>query len=447
MSSDHGLVNAIRNVATPLVGAHTDFDLLLDRIGDARFVLLGEATHGTHEFYRIRAELTKRLILEKGFVGLAMEADWPDMERVHRFIRGLGTDLDAVDALADFQRFPHWMWRNADFLDLVGWLRAHNEHVSDPARRVGCYGLDLYSMHASIAAVLAYLDHHDPVAAQAARQRYACFDVVGVDPRLYGRTTGLGPTPECDHEVVAQLRELQRRRQQQLLARDGGLAQDEQFAAEQHARVVARAEEYFRSMHQGSTATWNLRDTHMADTLEILAEHLEQRTPRAKLVVWAHNSHVGDASATDQAQLGEINLGQLCRARRRDDTILVGFTTYTGTVTAASRWGGPAERKQVSPALSDSYEQLFHDTGVPSFVLLLDDLGEAAGGLHEARLQRAIGVVYMTRTERASHYYHVHLPAQFDAIIHVDDTRALEPIERIGGFERGELPETFPSGL
>jgi erythromycin esterase-like protein len=446
MPTDAILSRAIADTATPLTGSWSDFDLLLDRIGDAPFVLLGEATHGTHEFYRIRAELTKRLIREKGFAAIAAEADWPDAYRINRYVRGLSGDTDATDALGDFKRFPQWMWRNADVLDLVGWLRTHNDHVPDPDRKVGFYGLDVYSLHGSIEAVLGYLARKDPAAARQARAHYACFDTLAEDPQLYGQATALGIREDCEHEAVAQLTELQRRRAD-LLRKDGLLAEDDQFAAEQNARVVAHAEAYYRAMYLGSVSTWNLRDTHMMETLDALATHLGRRGTRAKIVVWAHNSHVGDAAATYRGTRDEINIGQLCRSGHPRDTVLVGFTTSHGTVTAASDWGGAAERKRVRTALPGSCEALFHATGVPSFLLLLDSLGEAAGALHEPRLQRAIGVVYRPQTELASHYFQVRLPDQFDAIFHLDETRALEPLERTAAWERGELPETYPTGL
>jgi erythromycin esterase-like protein len=446
MPSDAILTRAIVDTATPLTGSWSDFDLLFDRIGDAKFVLLGEATHGTHEFYRIRAELTKRLIREKGFVAIAAEADWPDAHRINRYVRGLGDDADATEALGDFKRFPHWMWRNADILDLAGWLRAHNDQLGDADRKVGFYGLDVYSLHGSIEAVLAYLARKDPAAARRARARYACFDTLAGDPQLYGHATALGLRADCEQEAVAQLIDLQRHRAD-LLRNNGLLADDEHFEAVQNARVVARAEEYYRSMYLGDASNWNLRDTHMMDTLDALSSHLERTGSRGKIVVWAHNSHVGDAVATHRGMRDEITIGHLCRARHRRDTVLVGFSTYDGTVTAASDWGLPAERKRVREALPGSYEALFHATGVPDFLLLLDDLGEAAGALHVPRLQRAIGVVYRPQTERASHYSLARLPDQFDAIIHLDATRALEPLERTAAWERGELPETFPTGL
>jgi erythromycin esterase-like protein len=428
------LEQAIIENAIELRGAPSDFDDVLDAIEDRRFVLIGEASHGTHDFYRVRAEITKRLVREKGFTAIACEADWPDSYRVNRYVRGQSTDDDATEALADFKRFPQWMWRNADVLDFVGWLREHNEQTN---QRTGFYGLDVYSLHASMQSVLAYLERVDPDAARAARERYACFERFD-EPQLYGRAAAFGLAPDCEEEVLAQLYELQRRR------RVKALVEDEHFEAEMNARVVARAEEYYRSMYGGYVSTWNLRDTHMMDTLDALAEHLG---PESKIVVWAHNSHVGDARASQRELRGELNIGQLCRVRHPDDTFLLGFSTYSGTVTAASNWDEPAERKLVRPALAGSYELLFHRTGMPRFLLMLDRLGEAAGGLFEPRLQRAIGVIYRPETERQSHYFETTLPLQFDAIIHLDHTRAIEPLERSAEWLRGELPETFPTGL
>jgi erythromycin esterase-like protein len=434
------LHQAIINTAIPLRGDSRDFDELLAKIGDRRFVLLGEASHGTHEFYRIRAELTKRLIREKGFTAIACEADWPDSYRVNRYVRGHGIDADATEALGNFKRFPQWMWRNADILDLVGWLRDHN----DTARtKVGFYGLDVYSLHASMRAVLQYLDKRDPNAARAARERYACFDRFGEEPQHYGRAAAFGLSDDCQSEVISQLADLQKRRRDI----DSVLAEDEHFEAEQNARVVAKAEEYYRSMYLGYVNTWNLRDTHMMDTLDALAAHLGRTGAAAKIVVWAHNSHVGDAAATQRDMRGEINIGHLCRKRHRAETFLLGFSTYAGTVTAADDWDEPAERKRVRPALPGSYELLFHETGVPNFMLMLDQLGEAAGELHEPRLQRAIGVIYRPQTERQSHYFETTLPDQFDAIIHLDHTRALEPLERTADWARGEFPDTYPTGM
>jgi erythromycin esterase-like protein len=442
---DLALARTLAEAAQPIGGAMEDFDPLMELIGDARCVLIGEATHGTHEFYRVRAQLTKRLILEKGFAAVAAEADWPDAYRVNRYLRGLGADAEAVEALAGFRRFPAWMWRNADVLDFVGWLRMHNDSL-DAREKVGFYGLDLYSLHASIGAVLRYLDRVDPEAAIRARNRYACFEHFGEDAQAYGYATSFDLKPDCEQEVVLQLLEMQRQRED-VLRRDGLAVEDEQFEAEQNARVVKDAEEYYRSMFQSQISSWNLRDTHMARTLEALLAHLGRRRERPKVVVWAHNSHVGDARATELGGAGQVNLGQLVRERSSDGTVLVGFSTYTGTVTAASQWEGPAERKQVRAGLSGSYEELLHRTGLPSFLLTLRDLGEAAGGLREPRLERAIGVVYLPETERLSHYFHVRLPLQFDALMHIDQTRALEPLERTVAWVQGEAPETYPTGM
>jgi erythromycin esterase-like protein len=447
MPNDSILAQAIAEQATPLTGAATDFDPLIERIGDARFVLLGEATHGTHEFYRLRAELTRRLICDHGFAAVAAEADWPDAYRVNRYLRGEGGDRDATAALTDFRRFPQWMWRNAEMLELVDWLRAHNEQLPDRTRRVGFYGLDLYSLHSSMSAVLAYLDPRDPGAARRARERYACFDVFGAEPQRYGQAVMLGMAPDCEREALAQVVDLLRNRGE-LLRRDGVIAEDAQFEAEQNARVVANAEEYYRAMYQRGVSTWNLRDTHMADTLDALSQHLERRGRSGRIIVWAHNSHVGDSAAmVHRAERAEITIGHLCRERHPGDTVLVGFTTHTGTVTAASDWGDPAERKRVRPALPGGFEALFHRTGMPSFLLMLGGLGEAAAALHEPRLERAIGVVYRPQTEPRSHYFDVRLADQLDAVIHVDETRAVEPLERTPLWDRGELPETYPTGL
>lgn len=437
---------ALAPYARPLSLAMSDFDAILERVGTARCVMIGEASHGTHEFYRQRAQLTKRLLVEKGFNAVAAEADWPDAYRVNRYVRGLGTDPDAAAALQDFQCFPAWMWRNADVLDFVGWLRDFNDARPD-LERVGFYGLDLYSLQSSIAAVLAYLDTVDPEAASRARQRYACFDHYGADPQVYGFEANLGLSPGCERAVIDQLIELHAERAR-WLERDGAAAADEHFQAEQNARVVADAESYYRSMFRSSVESWNLRDRHMADTLDNLLQHLPGESQRAKVVVWAHNSHVGDARATELGREGELNIGQLARERHPGQVFLVGFTTYEGTVTAASDWGKPAQRRGVRPALAGSYEAAFHALQIPAFLLTLADLESSARALLEVpRLQRAIGVVYRPDTERLSHYYHAQLAQQFDALIHIDHTRALEPLEALAPLARDDSPETYPSGF
>ncbi|HZI14441.1 MAG TPA: erythromycin esterase family protein [Myxococcus sp.] len=434
------LLEGVRAAALPLSGKPADLDPLIESLGDARFVLLGEATHGTHEFYQARAALTRRLISEKGFTAVAVEADWPDALRVNAFVHGEGEDKDASSALGDFQRFPRWMWRNREVEDLITWLRAHN--AAQPAnQRAGFYGLDLYSMHASMRAVVAYLEGVDPAAAQRARQRYACFEHFGDEPQAYGQATSHGYADTCEDQVWAQLVDMQRRGP--LGARD----EDARFFAEQNARLAANAEGYYRAMYAGRHEGWNLRDTHMADTADALAAHLSRRGPPARMVIWAHNSHLGDARATQMGEQGELNLGQLLRERHGKATFNVGFTTYTGVVIAAHEWDEPGLRRRIRPAMPGSYEHLLHEVGLPSFLLRMEDLGEAASGLRERRLERAIGVVYAPRTERWSHYFLADLPAQFDAVLHYDVTRALRPLDADAGHEEEDAPDTYPFGL
>ena len=437
-------VVAIRQHAVRLTGNPRDYDALLDAVGDARIVMIGEATHGTHEFYRERALITQRLIEEKGFSGVAVEADWPDAYRVNRYVRGEGSDEDAAMSVGDFGRFPMWMWRNADVLNFIGWLRAHND-TQPPAERAGFYGLDLYSLRASIEAVLKYLNKVDPEAARRARTRYGCFDQFGDELQQYGYAAGFGLTPTCERQVLAELVELQRKRSD-YASRDGRVAADEFFFAAQNARLVKNAEEYYRAMFKGRNESWNLRDEHMAQTVQELMAFLDQWQKPPKLVIWAHNSHLGDATATDMGHYGELNLGQLVRQNFGAEAVNIGFTTHTGTVTAASEWDAPPERKHVRPSLPGSYERMFHDAGIPRFLLSMKEpaLAHALEGPH---LERAIGVLYIPRTERQSHYFYAHLAQQFDFVIHIDETRAVEPLERSAGWEAGEMAETFPTGL
>jgi erythromycin esterase-like protein len=387
------LTASIRRGAAPLSGGATDYDGLLALVGDARVVLLGEASHGTHECYRERARITRRLIEEKSFTVVTAEADWPDAYRVNRF--------------------------------------------------VGFYGLDLYSLAASSEVVLTYLETVDPDAAARARSRYACFDHAEEEgAQAYGYGATLGLRRSCEEDVVAQLIEL-RRHAADYAHRDGRVAADAFFAAEQNARVVRNAERYYRTMFRGRDESWNVRDRHMAETLDALLDYFDRPGVRAKAVVWAHNSHLGDARATSMAARGELNLGQLVRERHGRDAVAIGFTTYHGTVTAASDWGAPAERKRVRPALSGRYEALFHETAEPRFLLALR-AADVAAALAGPRLERAIGVIYMPDTERVSHYFHARLPEQFDAVIHVDETRAVVPHERTAGWEAGVVRDTYP---
>jgi erythromycin esterase-like protein len=440
------LVDVISEKAEALVGAPDDFNSVLDLIGDARFVLIGEASHGTHEFYRIRAQISKILIAQRRFNAVAVEADWPDAYRVNRFVRGASRDSDSVEALGGFERFPQWMWRNADVLDFVGWLREHNDQQVSEDHKCGFYGLDLYSLHASIEVVLAYLDKLDPEAAKRARHHYSCFEHFGKDITTYGYAAGFHMAPSCEDAVVENLVEL-RRKAMDYLQRDGQVAADAYFFAEQNALVVRNAEEYYRNMFRREVSSWNLRDTHMMESLVRLSIHLSNQKPPAKIIVWAHNSHLGDARATQMSERGELNLGQLVRGHFGREAVSIGFTTYDGTVTAAADWDGPAERKNVRPAHPESYEGLFHEVDVPNFFLNLRGDAEVAAALRNERLERAIGVIYRPETELVSHYFHARLSDQFDAILHYDHTRAVEPLERTAEWELGEVEETFPSGL
>lgn len=434
----------LRTAARPLA-SHTDYDALVHLAGDADLVLLGEATHGTHEFYAIRAELTRRLIVEKGFRAVVIEGDWPDSFRVHRHVTGRGDDATAEEALRGFRRFPAWMWRNTAVRDFIEWLRQWNLHTSGGRGMTGFYGMDLYSLHASIESVLDYLEKSDPQAAQRARHRYACFDHFRAEPQEYGLATTHHGAEPCEEKVLLQLLELRQQHIDQLKS-TGQHTSEDFFSAEQNARLIVNAERYYRSMFHGRDESWNLRDTHMYETLEELRHHLGGGDA-AKTIVWAHNSHLGDARATEMGERGELSVGQLVRTRFSGRSFSIGFTTYAGSVTAASDWGGPAERKTVRPGRRGSYEKLFHAAGISRFWLHLQESSPATQLLETRRLQRAIGVIYRPDTELWSHYFNVVLPRQFDAVIHLDETHALTPLETTSQWDSGEFPETYPSAL
>ncbi len=413
---------------------------LLLRARDARFLLFGEATHGTYEFYRQRADLTKRLVEEGALHAVVVEAGFPDAYRVHRYVTGRSDDRDAAAALAGFERFPQWMWRNEVVVDFVEWLRAHNARLA-PDAKVGFHGMDLYSLYTSIEAILSHLDRADPDAAARARERYACFEPFAGDSERYGYEATIGTT-SCEDEAVAELLELQERTAA-VVGRDGHTSEEDAFFVEQNARLVKNAEAYYRTMFRGSVRSWNVRDEHMAETVEALDAFLGRRIRHPRIAVWAHNSHLGDARATAMGDVGERNVGQLLRERHPRTCFLVGFTTYDGTVTAASDWDLPAETMTMNAALDDSYEALFHATGLGELVVYPRDL-EA---LRARRLERAIGVVYRPRTERASHWFPASLGEQFDAVVHLDRTRALAPLERAPLEHGHEAFETYPSAL
>ncbi|MEY4244492.1 MAG: hypothetical protein RLZZ245_2077 [Verrucomicrobiota bacterium] len=437
----------IRNLAEPLTGSVEDYDGLMDSIGDAQVVMLGEASHGTHEFYRERIKITQRLIEEKGFTAVAAEADWPDAYRVNRFVRSEPNgEAEAAEALDGFKRFPAWMWRNADVLDFVGWLREYNETVFNPAHQVGFYGLDLYSLHKSMNEVIQYLEGIDPAEASKAKALYGCLDRYGSDPQQYGLLVSSGVGDGCRAEVLQQLTDL-RKKEIEYLSRNGQAMADEFFFASQNARLIRNAEAYYREMFRANASSWNLRDQHMMETLTELIDHLKKHHNGSKVVVWAHNSHLGDARATSMSRRGEWNLGQLVRQKFPEECKSIGFTTYSGTVTAASGWHMPAERKDIIPGLEGSYEHVFHQVGMPDFWLDFSRQNSAVDALRMPRLERAIGVVYAPETERQSHYFEASITDQFDAVLHFDHTRAVEPLERSQEWSTDEAPETYPVGL
>jgi erythromycin esterase-like protein len=442
------LTSRLRGVLHPVTGGDRDYDALIERIGNSSLVLIGEASHGTHEFYCERLKITQRLIQEKGFNVVAVEADWPDAYRVNRYVRGLrDSDAGPSEALEGFKaRFPTWMWRNRDVLEFVAWLRAYNDTLTENERKCGFYGLDLYSLFSSIEAVIRYLDKVDPALAHQARRRYSCFDHFADDSQAYGYAAAFGVAQSCQDEVVNQLTEL-RRRASELRERDGHIPPDEHFFAEQNAWLVKNAEEYYRSMFGGRVSSWNLRDRHMAETLDSLLAYLGRNGREIKAVIWEHNSHLGDARFTEMGRQGELNVGQLVRERYGRKAFIIGFSTYKGTVTAATDWDGPPERKIVRPGLRGSYEELLHETGEPAFYLMFRDDPIATEELSDTRLERAIGVIYRPETERMSHYFHAVMPKQFDAVIHIDETNAVEPLEREPVWHGGEAPETFPTGM
>jgi erythromycin esterase-like protein len=443
-TSDEALLRDLRPHLRALPGPAADDELLIAQLARARLALLGEASHGTHEFYAERMALSRRLIADHGFRAVVVEADWPDAWRVNRYIRGRSDDADAAAALSGFERFPTWMWRNTVVVEFVEWLREFNRG-QPPSQQAGFYGMDLYSLFRSVGAVLDYLDRADPEAAQRARSRYACFDHFGEDTQAYGYAASFGMKASCEDEVIRQLREMNRRAADFIAG--SGDERAEVFYAQQNARLVRNAEEYYRTMFHGRVSSWNLRDSHMVETLQALEKHLGAQGTAPNMIVWAHNSHLGDASATEMGDQGEWNVGQLARDRWGDAAMLVGFSTHHGTVTAASEWDGTAERKRVRPGLAGSYEALFHQLGEERFWLPLRSNAELSGLLRDKRLQRAIGVIYQPRTERMSHYFDTVLPSQFDAMVHIDQTRALQPLVPEPEWHAGEPAETYPSGL
>ncbi len=431
-----GLVRQVRGLARPL-DRPDDLDPLLERIGDARVVLLGEASHGTSEYYRWRADLSRRLIREKGFSFLAVEGDWPDCYRINRYIKGLtDSGASARDVLGNFQRWPTWMWANEEIADLAEWLREHNAGRQEE-HKVGFYGLDVYSLWESLYAVMGYLKKFDPSALPAARRAYQCFEPYGEDVQEYARATAFVPT-SCTDEVVGLLQTV--RTKARTYRGDG---RDAYFDAEQNALVLKNAEHYYRIMVDGGPESWNLRDRHMMETLERLLIH---HGDDARAIVWEHNTHIGDARFTDMADEGMYNVGQLARERLADQgVVLIGFGSHHGTVIAGREWDAPRERMEVPPGRPGSWEDVLHQAAPANQLLIFADAQETQD-MMRSRGQRAIGVVYHPEYEQYGNYVPTVLPRRYDAFLFIDETEALHPLP-IRGSDEHEVPETYPSGV
>jgi len=419
------LINTIRNTAYPLSNDPKSYYPLLDRIADAHFVLLGEATHGTSQFYTARAQITSLLIKEKRFNVIAIEADFPEVQPINQFLKSNQIRNSAAESLDGFRRFPVWMWKNKEMLSFIEQLKSINLQKS-PESKVAFYGLDLYSMYLSIEAVISYLDKVDPDAAAMARKRYACFYRYGNDDDSYGQAMNY-VKENCQKQVIEQLLELQKKRNE-YLQKNNLQGNEELFYAEQNAKVAKDAEQYYREMFSRRAKTWNLRDLHMADMVEEVSNHIKKINGSAKIVVWAHNSHVGNALATEFSESEELSLGQLVLYRHWGDCYLVGFTTYNGTVAAASQWGAKVEKKTLNPAIDGSYEELFHNTDIKTFLLDFNDLPSDLEAFKQNHLERSVGVVYTPESERVSHYFNARMADQFHAVIHIDSTSAVEPL-------------------
>ncbi|WP_422771537.1 erythromycin esterase family protein [Plantactinospora sp. WMMC1484] len=414
------------------LGAPADFDPLLERVGSARVVMLGEASHGTYDYYRLREQLTRRLITEAGFSFVAVEGDWPDCDLVHRsVVAAPGADDDPQRALERFARWPTWMWANAEVARFCRWLRAWNADRPETGR-AGFHGLDVYSLWESMQAILDYLGEEDPASLEVAQEAYRCFEPYGSRIEEYGVASRF-VSARCEAEVVRLLARTRER-----AAADGTGA----FSAWQNAAVVAGAERYYRAMVGGGPQSWNVRDTHMAETLDRL---LDRYGPDARAVVWAHNTHVGDARATDMAGGGMVNIGQLARERYGvDDVLLVGFGSYQGSVVAANRWGAPAEVMTVPPARAGSLEERLHQLLPEQALLVFDSGGDRPEWLVEEADHRAIGVVYDPSFEAWGNYVPTRLGDRYDAFVWCDHTAALHPLPAVPA--PGEL-ETYPSGV
>jgi erythromycin esterase len=431
-----GLIESIRTQALPLDNIE-DLDPLVERIGGAKFVLLGEASHGTAEYYDWRRRLSERLIRDKGFSFIAVEGDWPDCYRLNRYVKGrANSGGSAAEVLHEFERWPTWMWANDEVVELAEWLHEFNA-TRPEQQKAGLYGLDVYSLWESMDAVLAYLHRTQVDAVEAARQAFACFEPYGRDEQEYARATMWAPA-SCEEDVVRMLHELRLDRPK--YQHDG---REEFFNAEQNAIVARNAEHYYRTMVRGGAASWNVRDGHMVESLNRLVDfHGED----CKAIVWEHNTHIGDARYTDMAAEGMVNVGELVRQQHgADGVVLVGFGSYRGTVIAGDYWGAPMRKMPVPPGRPSSWEELLHHALGADSLLLFDRQTESEAWL-EPRGHRAIGVVYRPEVDAYGNYVPTVLPRRYDALIYLDETRALHPL-RVPADVEHEVPETYPTGV
>jgi erythromycin esterase len=427
------LVEDAERIAHPLE-QNQDLDALIDQIGGARFVLLGEASHGTSEFYSWRARLSQRLIEEKGFSFIAVEGDWPDCYKINRYVKNYeNAGQSAYETLQAFDRWPSWMWANWEVAALAEWMRNYNQRSG---RAAGFYGLDVYSLWESMRSVMQYLEKKDPHMAQLAKNAIRCFEPYGENVQAYAWSTRMAPE-SCEDEVIGLLSEM--RQNPTRYDSDPEAA----FNAEQNALVMVNAERYYRAMVRSDLNSWNVRDIHMMETLNRLMAH---HGPESKAIVWAHNTHIGDARATDMARDGMVNLGQLVREEYgEENACLVGFGTHHGTVIAGQAWDAPMEVMGVPDAVEGSWEDVLYQTGRADFFLLL---GETRGSkrFEQERGQRAIGVVYDPNRERYGNYVPTVLPARYDAFLFFAETRALHPLH-LKIEEKNQVPDTYPWGL
>jgi erythromycin esterase len=435
MAGERELIEAVKRIEKPLRGDE-DLDPLLERIGDARVVLLGEASHGTHQYYAWRDRISRRLIEEKGFGFIAVEGDWPDCYLLNRWVKGVDGGGGAREMLHAFERWPTWMWANHEVAELAEWLRRHNEGRPEDGR-VGFYGLDVYSLWDSMDVVTRYLEKVDPEAAKRARGAYGCFDPYGEDVQDYAMATALVPT-SCEEEVVRILSDLRAKGPDYHAE-----GREAYFNAEQNALVARNAERYYRAMIRGGAQSWNVRDRHMIETLERLLRH---HGPDAKAIVWEHNTHVGDARATDMARAGMVNVGSLARERWGGDVVIAGFSSHRGSVIAGSEWGAPMQRMTVPEAREGSWEHVFHQAGAHDRLVMMDDLDDVEAA-QPARGHRAIGVVYHPEREATGNYVPSVLPFRYDAMLYIDHSHALRPLKMDARLDSHEPPETYPSGM